>query len=492
MVARLFPLLLAGAFFVYSGTESSAEDIDIGPLFSRVGLTFDEGYRIQALGPIFNREVGVKYDQWGISPLVTRHYDHETDNLSIDFIWKVAEYDRMGPEYRFAFLQFFNFSGGRTLQEENDKKFTLFPFYFQNRSANPERDYTAVFPFYGNIHSRLFRDEVKWVMAPFYVETRKKDVVTRNVPLPLVHFRSGDNLRGWQFWPLIGDEYKGVTQVTNVLGEVRLVAPHEKSFFLWPIFMERRSGIGTREEDWQRTFLPFYYLRRSSGRNVTTALWPFFSYTDDLEREYKEWGMPYPVVVFARGPGKNAARFWPIYGQARNDTIKTRFVLMPIYRSKEVTSENLHRKRWGIAYFIYDHVDELNTETGQVYKRRNQLPLFAYNKRIDGTEYLQIFALLEPILPNSDTLYRTLSPLWSIWRTEKNENTGKKTHSFLWNLFRREKTPTTKKTSFLLGLFQHESNEDGKSLRLLFLPRIRWGDSKDSKPALEAGVQTTP
>jgi hypothetical protein len=256
--------------------------------------------------------------------------------------------------------------------------------------------------------------------------------------------------------------------------------------------MNKRLGIGTPEEDWQSTFLPFYYLRRSAHRDVTTALWPFFSYTEDHEHGYREWGVPYPIIVIARGPGKNAARFWPIYGQASNDTIKTRFVLMPLYRSKEVTSENLHRLRWGICYFVYDQVDETNTDTGKTYKRRNLLPLFTYNKQMDGAEYLQIFAPLEPLLPTDDTLKRTLSPLWALWRTEKNANTGQRSDSLLWNLYRREKTPETKKTSFLMGLFQHESRDGEKSLRLFYLPKIKWGKSEEGKPSLEEAGQTTP
>ncbi len=488
----MFQLLIAAVLFLYSTREITADEIVVGPMFSKFGLTLEEGYRVEALGPIYHREVGIHYDEWGIAPLFTRHYDSAANRLSIDIVWKLAEYDRMGPEYRFAFFQFFNFTGGRTLNEENDRRFTVFPIYFQNRSSNPDRDYTAVFPFYGRVHSRLFRDEIKWVMAPFYVETRKKDVITKNMPLPLFHIRRGDNLSGWQLWPLISEEYKGITEVTNVLGEIEQIGPYHKSFFLFPIFMEKHMGIGTPEEDWQSTFLPFYYLRRSAGRDVTTVLWPFFPFTVDRENDYKEWGLPYPIVVIARGPGKNAARFWPIYGQAHNDTIRTRFVLAPLYRSKEVNSENLHRFRWGIAYFVYDHVDERNTETGRDYKRRNLLPLFTYNKNMDGSEYLQILALLEPLLPNDETLRRTISPLWAIWRTENNPGTGKKSHTFLWNLFRREKTPTTKKTSFLMGLFQQESSEEGKSLRLFYLPKIKWGESKEPKPALEEIGQTTP
>jgi len=141
---------------------------------------------------------------------------------------------------------------------------------------------------------------------------------------------------------------------------------------------------------------------------------------------------------------------------------------------------------------VYDHVNETNTETGKSYKRRNQLPLFTYTKNMDGTESLQILALLEPILPDNDTLRRTISPLWAIWRTENNPNTGLRSHTFLWNLFRREKTSNAKKTSFLLGLFQHESSDDGKALRLFYLPKIKWGKSEANKPALEEDRQIAP
>ncbi len=48
-------------------------------------------------------------------------------------------------------------------------------------------------------------------MFPLYVRTRKKDVVTWNMPYPFFHLREGDGLHGWQVWPLMGREHKDVT-----------------------------------------------------------------------------------------------------------------------------------------------------------------------------------------------------------------------------------------------------------------------------------------
>jgi len=99
-------------------------------------------------------------------------------------------------------------------------------------------------------------------------------VVTDNYVWPIFHLRHGDSLHGWQFWPLVGQEHKEVTTKTNNWGDVEIVGGHDKSFWLWPIFLNQRTGIGTTNEDHQRAILPFYSSQRSSLRDSTTAPWP--------------------------------------------------------------------------------------------------------------------------------------------------------------------------------------------------------------------------
>lgn len=471
---------------------ASAEPVEFGPLVHRFGVTFENAERTEAMGPFYYREEGADYLEWAFPPFFARRYEESTDKLSMEFLWKVVSYDRMGPEAKFTFLQFINVGSARSLDEEGDRRFTLFPVYFQNRSDNPERNYTGVLPFYGRVRNRLFRDEINWVMFPLYVQSRKQDVVTDNYVFPLFHLRQGDNLRGWQFWPLMGREQKGLTLRTNVLGEPVEIGPHEKSFYLWPIVMSSRTAIGKPEEQRQQTVLPFYYLERSQTRDVTTFLWPLFSVIDDRGRDYRERGMPYPFIVVSRGPGKTGARFWPFYGQAHNDTLRTRFVLGPLYRSKELNSENLHRQRWSSFYFLYDSVDEDNTETGKGYRRRGFTPFFHYVKDWKGRESLQILAPLETILPHSDTLRRSLSPLWALWRAEQNPAEGKSSQSFLWNLYRRDSSPAGRRGSLLFGLFRWEKRASERTLQLFYLPRLKFGKAAAGNVALEPAPPSAP
>jgi hypothetical protein len=76
-------------------------------------------------------------------------------------------------------------------------------------------------------------------------------------------------------------------------------------------------------------------------------------------------------------------------------------------------------------------------------------------------------------MPANQGLERNYSPLWSLWRSEKNPRTGAASQSLLWNLYRREATPAAKKCSLLFGLFQYQSSSEGKHMRLFYIPLNR-------------------
>ena len=78
---------------------------------------------------------------------------------------------------------------------------------------------------------------------------------------------------------------------------------------------------------------------------------------------------------------------------------------------------------------------------------------------------------------------RNYSPLWSVWRYEKNPKNGTLSQSLFWNLYRRDRRPEGTKQSFLFGLVRHESRPSGKRWRLFYLPSF--GTGKKAAPAEE-------
>jgi len=91
-----------------------------------------------------------------------------------------------------------------------------------------------------------------------------------------------------------------------------------------------------------------------------------------------------------------------------------------------------------------------------------------------------VFAPLEPIVPNNKSIERDWSPVWSVFRFEKNPRTGRESQSLLWNLLRIETSPTDSHASFFFGIAKRDRDERGT--------RWRWFDwsSPDEPPPAPA------
>ena len=473
---RLRNLAAVGIFALWleSGTAFCSA-ASFGPLFHEFKLTLDPGHRTEIVAPFYYRQElqgdGDLTRLWAVPPLFAYSRNDKVDYELFDFLWKIATYSRYGDEYRFQLVQLFSFAGGQSQSGTNASRFTLFPIYFQQRSAATNKNYTALFPIYGRIQERLFRDDIRFALFPIWGQTRKRDVVTDNYLYPIFHLRHGDNLHGWQVWPLTGKEHKEPTTRTNKWGEEETVGGHDKQFVLWPIFFNERIGLGTTNQAHQQALVPLYNYLRSPGRDSTSYLWPLgVTHTIDREKKFDEWGAPWPLIVFTRGEGKTTSRVWPFFSQSHNASLTSDWYLWPIYKYNRLHSDPLDRERTRILFFLYSDVSVKNTETGQRLRQVDAWPFFTARKDLDGRQRLQFFAPLEPILPNNSGVEHSLSPLWSVWRSEKNHKTGATSQSLLWNLYRHDNAAGVKKCSLLFGLFQYQSAPDGRRWRVFYVP----------------------
>jgi hypothetical protein len=241
---------------------------------------------------------------------------------------------------------------------------------------------------------------------------------------------------------------------------------------MWPVHFRQNNGIGSDSPEKFSADLPFYSSFRSSQRNTTSVLWPFFNWIDDRDRKYHEREMPWPFVMVAHGQGKTGLRIFPFYSHVYNDTFKDNFYLWPIYKYNSIYAPPLDRRRSRILFFLFQDTVEKNTDTGKVDQRIDLWPLFVYHHGLDGGSRLQIIAPLETFVPDSPGIEVNWSPLWSIWRQENNSVTGARSQSFLWNFCRHDASPDAKKTSFFFGLYQDESTRDTKIVRVFYIPVV--------------------
>lgn len=443
---------------------------DAGPLYDEFSLTLREGRRTEILGPLFSWERDLEQTTWAVHPLLSVQRHHAVDRLSVEVLYPLSTYDRSGTEQRWQFFQILSWSAGADQDDRITERWTLFPVWFWQGSDDPKRRAWALFPLYGRLERRLFRDEIEFVLFPLWSRTRKRDVVTENWLYPLFHSRYGEGLHGWQFFPVYGREEKAPTWRTNAWGETEAVPGHSKRFIFWPLFLESHRDPGGPTDMRQKLFVPFYaetsaphYQQRSWG-------WPLgLSLSSNALTGYRETAAPWPFVVHGDGPGRSTRRFWPLYGSSVTTNQTRSFFLWPLWQERSSRSAVADRHERRVGLIVYRDAEVRLPEGRRL--QRSLWPLYTFRQDEDGRSRCQILAPLEPLLPGHPSLERNYSPLWSVWRAESDPATGRASQSLLWNLWRQEQSPQSRKGSLLLGLIRYESHaEQGSRWRLLGLP----------------------
>lgn len=457
---------------IHLAESAETTRIEAGPLAHEFNLTFEDGIRGEVLGPLVSWEHAGERSFWGLSPILSRESELGGEIINYDFVYPIVTWRRYGADARWQFFQVLNFVQSSMSESTNVHRFSVFPFYLQQRSLDTNLNYTSILPFYGTMKNRFRRDEIEFVLFPLYLMSRKGDVKTWNYGFPVFHMRKGSSLKGWQFWPVYGREAKSPTLRTNTIEEIETVGGHEKHFALWPFFLKQKTGLGTTNVSEFTALLPAFSAQRSPARDSTTLLWPFFTITDDRQKQYREWDIPWPFVVTARGPGKTGNRVWPFFSRFSNTNLESGFILWPIYKYNAYRTALSERERHRAFFFLYSQWQETQLGTGKTRGRADLWPLFCSRKDFNGHRQYQVLAVLEPFWPHNRPIQRNFSPLWAIWRSEYNPESQKSSQSFLWNLARWEKTRENRRGSFLFGLVRYRTTPDGARWRLFYLPEF--------------------
>jgi len=468
-------LVGAPAATLGSGTNAASVGRWYGPAFSEFGLTLQPGSATEGIGPLLaTREVDGEH-LVRFSPFFVSVKEPALEKVEVNVLYPAIAYRRYGTEWKMHFFQFFEFAGGNTVDDETKKRTTVFPFYFRQKSTVPTNDYIAVLPFYGHLKNRLFRSEVKFILAPLYVQSTKRDWVTDNYLMPFFHRRHGPHVDGWQFWPLVGAEHRRVSWVTNSLDELEVVPGHDKRFLLWPFGFSDHLEVGGANPTTNFFMFPWYLKTRSVEQDHDWIA--FFSHRTNRVAKFEEWSYPWPFFGRARGPGKTADRYWPVWGHAEGGAQTSDFALWPLYTHKRLHADPLDRERHRFLYFAYDDLRQSDTSTGRSFRRRSLWPFFLWRHEPDGRERLQVLAPLEPLVSGNVNVERLYSPLWSVWRSESNPATHRTSQSLLWNLWQREQNQDGSRAALFFGALQTEANARGRRWSFFGL-----GRGKDHPP----------
>lgn len=437
--------------------------------------------KLSVLGPILSFDKTAEDTITAFRPLFHSSADIKQTRDFSYYLYPLASSEITPDVSRIEFLEIIQkntFRKDEPAEKEQDSMF--FPFYISGDSKQ-YGSYTSIFPIYGDIYERFWRDEYHYVLFPLYGRTVNKGTTNYNVLWPFFSITSGEKESGFRFWPIYGQaEKEGV---------------YKNRFALWPIYSHEEKVTESGDLAKRFSLFPLYASFDSASITSRTWLWPFFGYSIDSVKAEEERDYLWPFWLTVSGKKRNVTKFLPFYSDERTEDSTRNWYFWPFYRNDTIWSANYKQERDKVLFFLYTKRHESWPADKKERSRTALWPLFLLTSSVSGENSLTMPALLEPIL-DKEGIDRLWSPLWRIY-VQKWSETGESSLSLFWNLYWHEKSdkslawelfpiyrqrnaPSFFDVQILKGLINFTEDGNNRSLSLFWLPfGFNWksGDS---------------
>lgn len=340
---------------------------------------------------------------------------------------------------------------------EPSRALDVWPFYFSRATGDPATSYQAWFPVGGTLVNRLGQDRLSWVLFPLYARAEKRGVVTTAAPWPLLRWTEGGGESGFALWP--------------VYGETRRDDSGSERYALWPLLYHRDEAVGDANagREVSRGFLPFYASDVAPGYRSETWLWPFFGYVDRATPyRYQAKNYLWPLWVQGRGDDRYVNRWAPFYSHSVIKGTEKHWVLWPLWRRQRWPDGAIEQTRTQVLFaFYHETVQRSRTAPSLAPARKRHLwPLFSEWDNGAGRRQVQALSPLEVFLPHSEEVRQAWSPLFSVYRYDRQMD-GSSRHSFLWDGLTYRSVPQAREREWHVGpLLGFASRPDAARLAL--------------------------
>lgn len=391
--------------------------------------------QLGSLGPIFSVKQTESQKILSIRPFWTSFHDLESGDKSVHVVYPLLNWQRVGDRES---TQAVLLRESRDEEPEAVLKFQLFPFVFLDKREQPEDSYFAVFPIGGVLKERFWRDRISFALWPLYVRTERGDETRLHTPYPFVQQLHGPKSRGFGLWP--------------IYGHFEREEDYEKTWALWPIYYDLKTGMD-KEVPYERYgILPFYTRETAAGLKSETFGWPFFGYTREWEPrvEYSENRYFWPLFVQARGDEQNINRWMPFYTHETKPGREKTWYLWPLLKTDSRNQEGVVSERSSLLYFVF--VDEQRKYADATTRLTTVWPLAAAWDDGRGSRQVQILDPLTVFFPNNRKVKENWSPLFALYRYDEQSGHGR--HSLFWDLVVFERDATGPRSFYLGPLFE--------------------------------------
>lgn len=366
------------------------------------------------------------------------------------------------------FFGLFNYDW-RFSSEKQYREGQFLPFGFFRKGYGLESDYAAVWPLGGTVKNFLGKDRSDWFLWPLWIKTYKGEQVNYWTPWPFVTVRKGDS-QGFALWPLGGHFYK-----ENA---------YDERYAIWPLFY--RHQYWQPEESLKTGFLPLYAYEKTANVKDLSIIWPIWGHRWEKHPHYEEHRILWPLWVQGRGDTRLINRWAPFHTYSENKAHKSNkeWFLWPFIKQQNWIEQSVAIHQEQFLYFLFWHQEQKNAQTGEFLGNKTHFwPFYSYWNNGKGHEQVQALSPFEVFFPNNKMIREIYTPLFSLYRYEKDGNTIRQ--SFLFKLFYEKQDPLgqhlkysifleyknkpqEKYFSLLKGLLEYKRIKEEKSFRVFW------------------------
>lgn len=451
--------------------QDGVSSFTIWPLIDYRENPKEKSSRLSLLGPFISFEQKGEDSITAFRPLFFGESNHRTGTSSARYVYPLSSSENTPETSRFELLHIVQKDVFRKDESTAaESSFMFFPFIISGESKK-YGPYTSIFPLYGDIYERFWKDEYHYVLFPLYSRTVKKGTTNYNLLYPFFTVTTGDKESGFSFWPLYGHRAKeGV---------------YSSTFVLWPIYLSEKRGLDTDNPSTRFNLFPLYSSFESSQFSSQTWLWPFFGHSTDNRKKEEEWDYLWPIWLTVRGEKRTITKFLPFYSEERSPDSSKDWYLWPLYRTDSVQSSVYRQERQRLLYFLFSDRVESWAVDDKSRRRTTLWPLFVYTRDTEDNASITLPAPVEPIL-DRDGIEKNWAPLWRLYSHQWNSS-GDSSLSIIWNLYWHEKSrddlaweifpllkyKSTKQATelkILKGLVEYREKPESSTLSLFWLP----------------------
>jgi len=410
---------LACAALLASLVPGRAEEVNFWPFQVRRDEPTAGTKSVELLGPLIFARSGPDGEQQGMRPLFL---STEAGGVTTgSFLYPLFTW-RHEPDYRtFSFFQLVNLRDSTPPTGPFDKHFDVWPFYFSRTTSEPEENYRALFPIAGTIKNKFGKDQIKFVLAPFYAQIEKNGGRTTHAPFPFLRFIGGEGYHGFEFWPLFGHNTHD--------------GDYDRRFWLWPLGFRSVTHLDEPVPDVALGFLPFYSRDTGPGYIRENYGWPFFGYTHrTAPYHYDEQRYFWPFLVQGRGDSRMINRWAPVYTHSVIKGYDKTWLLWPLWRHARWNADGVAQTKDTVLFFFWWSLrqESLANPDAAAAHKVHLWPLFSSWDNGAGRRQVQALSPFEVFFPQNDTVRQLWTPLFALYRYERNADTSER-HALLWN-----------------------------------------------------------